>query len=231
MKKIVLFLLFISTAALGQYVDYNKIILPDGVRTNDFAEKLVQIAWRNHPENEMFRRQVNVAAFDVKKSSAEWADIVHFRANLNEFVLNPGADQYSRALFFPKYNVSADVSLGMFFNIPYNVKQNKERLVIAETQVNNQKLQVRNQVLKTYNQFVMREKMYKIQSQLALDNETSHKLVEQKFKSGEITFETYSNSLSTFSATTLAQVQAEADFKNAKLDLEELIGMKLEDVR
>lgn len=230
MRTIVFFLL-ISTTAFGQYVDYNKVILPDGVQTNDFAEKLVQIAWRNHPDNEMFRRQVNVAGYDVKKSSAEWADIVHFRGNVNEFVLNPGADLYSRALFFPKYNVSADISLGMFFQIPYNVKQNKERLMIAQTQVNSQKLLVRNQVLKAYNTYLMREKMFKVQSQLALDNETSHKLVEQKFKSGEITFETYSASLSTFSAVNLSQIQAEADFRNAKLDLEQMIGMKLEDVR
>jgi len=230
MKKLIFFLL-ISTSALGQYVDYNKIILPDNAQTNDFAEKLVQIAWRNHPDNEMFRRQVNVAGYDLKKSSVEWADVVRFTGNVNEFVLNPNADIYSRAVFFPKYNLSATLSLGMFFQIPYNVKQNRERMMIAQTQLNSQKLAVRNQVLKGYNEYLMREKMYKIQSQLALDNETSHKLVEQKFKNGEITFEQYSLSLSTFSTTTLAQIEAEKDYKNAKLDLERLIGMKLEDVR
>ena len=230
MKNIVFFLL-ISTASFGQYVDYNKVILPEGAQAGDFAEKLVQLAWRNHPDNEMIRRQVDVVAFDVKKSSAEWAEIINFRANVNEFTLNPASDPLSRAVFYPKYNISAELSLGTFFRIPYNIKQNKERLMIAQTQVNSKKLMVRNQVLKSYNEYLMREKMYKIQSQLALDNETSHKLVEQKFKNGEITFETYSQSLSAFSATTLAQLEAERDFKNAKLDIEQLIGMKLEDVR
>jgi outer membrane protein TolC len=230
MKKII-FLLLISIPAFSQYVDYNKIILPEGAQTNDFAEKLVQIAWRNHPTNEMYRRQVNVAGYDMKKSNAEWGDVVRFTGNINEFVLNPGADTYSRALFYPKYNLSASLSLGMFFTIPYNVKQNKERLMIAQTQVNSQKLLVRNQVLKAYNEYLMREKMFKLQSQLALDNETSHKLVEQKFKNGEITFENYSMSLSAYSTILLSQLQAEKDFKNAKLDLEQLIGTKLEDVR
>jgi outer membrane protein TolC len=230
MKKIIL-LLFVSTAAFGQQIDYNKIILPEGVQTSDFAEKLVQIAWRNHPENEMFRREVNVAEYDVKKASAEWADIVHFQANLNEFVLDPGSDPLSRAVFFPKYNLRADVSLGMFFQIPYNVKQNKELVLVAQSKVNNQKLVVRNAVLKAYNEYQMREKIFKIQSQLALDNETSHKLVEQKFKNGEIAFETYSMSLTTYSATALAQVDSEKELRNAKYDLEKLIGMKLEDVR
>jgi outer membrane protein TolC len=230
MKKIV-FLLLIGTAAFGQNVDYNKIILPSGVQSSDFSEKLVQLAWKNHPSNEVFRREVNVAMYEVKKSSAEWGDIVSFQGNLNEFVLNPGADPYSRAMFFPKYNLRAEVSLGMLFRIPYNVKQNRERVVIAQSQVNAQKLQVRNTVLRSYNEYVMREKIYKIQTQLALDSETSHKLVEQKFKNGEITFETYSASQTTFSQIQLAQLDAEKELRNAKLDIEELIGMKLEDVR
>jgi outer membrane protein TolC len=230
MKKIV-FCLLISTAAFGQAVDYNKIILPAGAQTIDFAEKLVQLAWKNNPNNEMYRREVNVAMYEVKKSSAEWGEIVSFQGNLNEFVINPGSDQLSRAMFFPKYNIRAEVSLGMLFRIPYNVKQNRERVVIAQSQVNAQKLAVRNQVLRAYNEYTMREKIYKIQNQLALDSETSHKLVEQKFKNGEITFETYSASLSTFSGIQLAQLDAEKEFRNAKLDIELLIGMKLEDVR
>jgi outer membrane protein TolC len=230
MKKIVFFLL-ISTAALGQAVDYNKIILPAGAQTIDFSEKLVQLAWKNNPNNEVYRREVNVAMYEVKKSSAEWGEIVSFQGNLNEFVINPGSDQLSRAMFFPKYNIRAEISLGMLFRIPYNVKQNRERVVIAQSQVNAQKLAVRNQVLRAYNEYIMREKIYKIQNQLALDSETSHKLVEQKFKNGEITFETYSGSLSTFSAIQLAQLDAEKEYRNAKLDVEQLIGMKLEDVR
>src|SRR5687767_10028365 len=141
--KNIIFLLLLSTAAYAQNVDYNKIILPAGVQTSDFAEKLVQIAWRNNPTNEVFRREVNVAALEIKKATGEWADIVSFQSNLNEFVLNPGSDQLSRGAFFPKYNLRAEVSLGMFFRIPYNVKQNRERLVIAQSQVNVQKLEIR----------------------------------------------------------------------------------------
>jgi outer membrane protein TolC len=231
MKTLVFVLIFVSTAAVCQNVDYNKIILPSGAQTSDFAEKLVQLAWRNHPTNEVFRREVNVAEYETKKSAAQWADAIHVQGNVNQFVLNPGSDVFSRAPFYPKYNVHADVSLSWLFTIPYNTKQSRERTVIAQAQVNAQKLLVRNSVLKAYNEYLMREKVYKIQTQLAMDNETSHKLVEQKFKNGEITFETYSASLTTFSTTTLAQLESERDFKNAKLDLEQLIGARLEDVR
>jgi outer membrane protein TolC len=231
MKNLFFAIVLLSTGALCQNIDYNKIILPSGVQTSDFAEKLVQIAWRNHPSNEVFRRQVNVEGYETKKSAVQWLDVIHVQGNLNQFVLNPGSDVLSRAPFFPKYNVHADMSLSWLFTIPYSTKQGRERVVIAQSQVNAQKLLVRNSVLKSYNEYLMREKVFKIHSQLALDNETSHKLVEQKFKSGQVTFETYSASLTTFSTASLAQLEAERDYKNAKLDLEQLIGMRLEDVR
>jgi outer membrane protein TolC len=235
MKKIIFFLL-IASPVLAQNVDYNKIILPDNAHTTEFAEKLVQLAWKNHPANEVLRREVNVANFDVKKNSVAWLDIIHIQGNVNEFVLNPNSDfttqqGFERSAFYPKYNIRGDISLGMFFTIPYNTKQSRERLVIAQSNVNVRKLEVRNLVMKSYNEYQLREKVYKITSQLVLDNETSHKLVEQKFKSGEATFEVYSTSLSNFSQMTINQLQAERDYKNAKLDLEQLIGMKLEDVR
>jgi outer membrane protein TolC len=235
MKKIIFFLL-ISSPIFGQNVDYNKIILPDNAHSTEFAEKLVQLAWKNHPANDVLRREVTVAGIEVKKSAASWLDIVHVQGNVNEFTLNPNADfvtnnGFERSAFYPKYNIRGDISLAMFFTIPYETKQNRERLAIAQSNVNVRKLEVRNLVMKAYNEYQMREKMYKITSQLVLDNETSHKLVEQKFKSGEATFEVYSASLSNFSQMTINQLQSERDYKNAKLDLEQLIGLKLEDVR
>jgi outer membrane protein TolC len=230
MKKIILFLI-IGAPVFAQNVDYNKIILPEYTKSPDFAEKLVQLAWKNHPGNEAVRRDVNVANYAVRQSAAAWLDIVRFTANMNEFTINPQSDVFGRSAFYPRYNISASISLGTFLNIPYTTKINKERLIQAQANVNTQKLTVRNTVMKAYNEYVLREKMYKVQSQLLLDNETSHKLIEQRFKNGETNFETYSASLSNYSNMTVNQLEAERNFRNAKLDLEQFIGMRLEDVR
>lgn len=232
MKKIIFLLMVsISVPLFGQNVDYNKIILPDYTKSPEFGEKLVQIAWRNHPTNEVYRREVSVAHNAVKQSAAAWLDIVSFTGNINEFTINPESDPFGRAAFYPRYNIRAVVSLGQLLSIPATTKMNKERVVIAQSNVNAQKLVVRNSVLKAYNEYQLREKMFKVQSQLLLDNETSHKLIEQRFKNGETNFETYSASLSNYSSMTIGQLEAERNYKNAKLDLEQLIGMRLEDVR
>jgi outer membrane protein TolC len=232
MKKIIFLLMVsISVPLFGQNVDYNKIILPDYTKSPEFGEKLVQIAWRNHPTNEVYRREVNVAQAAVKQSASAWLDIVSFTGNLNEFTINPESDVRGRGDFYPRYNVAARISLGQLLSIPATTKMNKERVIIAQSNVNAQKMLVRNSVLKAYNEYQLREKMYKVQSQLLLDNETSHKLIEQRFKNGETNFETYSASLSNYSSMSIGQLEAERNYKNAKLDLEQLIGMRLEDVR
>jgi outer membrane protein TolC len=229
--KIVILLLAISTPLLGQNVDYNKIILPESSQASQFEEKLVQLAWRNHPGNEALRRQVNIAGYNVKQSNTAWLDNIRVTGNLNEFTINKASDPFGRAAFYPKYNISASVSLGTFFSIPYTVKRSREELIVSQANVNSQKLAVRNAVLKLYNEYVMRERIYKLQSQALLDNETSHKLAEQRFRRGEISFEDYSISLTGYNDIMVAQLQAERDYKNAKLDLEQWIGMRLEDVR
>lgn len=230
MKKIILFML-ISGSVVAQNIDYNKIILPEH-SSADYVEKLVQLAWKNHPSNDILRKEVDLAQYDVAQSPAQWLDIFRFSGNMNEFTINPQSDIFGRGIgFYPRYNVSATITLGQFLSIPYNTKKNKQKVAIAQSAVNVQKLEVRNQVIKAYNEYVLREKIYKVQSQLRSDNETSHKLIEQRFKNGETTFETYSLSLNNYSTVAIATLEAETAFKNSKVDLEQLIGVRLEDVR
>lgn len=229
--KNIIFLLFVSAQVFGQNVDYNKIILPDHVQSPDFAEKLVQLAWKNNPLNEVLRRQVVSAEYQVKKSVGSWLDIITVTGNLNEFNLNPSADVNDRAVFFPKYNIRASVSLGMLVNIPYQTKMDRQLLAIANSQVDARKLEIRNVVMKTYNDYLLKEKVYKIQAQVFSDMENAHKLVEQRFKNGEIPYDSYATSLTSYSQASVIFLTAETDYKNTKLDLERLIGMNLEDVR
>src|SRR5690606_15795439 len=142
MKKIIV-LLFVTTHVLGQSVDYNKIILPDHVQSPDFAEKLVQLAWRNNPVNEMLRREIKRNDYQVKRNAGQWLDIFSVQGNLNEFTVE-GTD---RANFYPRYNIRAAISLGMFVTIPMTTKMDRESKAIAESNLDAQKLELRNIVM------------------------------------------------------------------------------------
>lgn len=229
MKKII-FLLFVTTHVLGQNIDYNKIILPNHVQSPDFAEKLVQLAWQNNPLNEVLRREIKAGEYQVKRNAGDWLDIIQLQGNLNEFTIK-GEENSNRAAFYPRYNIRAAISLGMFVTVPLTTKIDRQHLAIAESNLDARKLEVRNVVMKTYNDYILAEKIYKIQAQVFSDIENAHKLLEQKFKTGEVTFEAYSSSQANYNRASIVLLQAETDYKNTKLDLEKLIGLNLEDVR
>src|SRR5688500_1214437 len=91
LMKMVIFFLLISAPLFGQNVDYNKIILPQSSQSSEFEEKLVQLAWRNHPSNEVLRRQVKIAEYDVKQNNVSWLENIRISGNVNEFTLNKQA--------------------------------------------------------------------------------------------------------------------------------------------
>lgn len=230
MKTIKLFILFVVLGCISvqaQSVDYNKIILPERVQSADFGEKLVQLAWKNHPTNEIYRRDVVIAQYQVGKSAADWLDMITLQGNINE--INIKSDP-NVPVFLPRYNFGLIVPLGIFVKNPNETKQNKQKLAIAQEQVNAQKLEVRKVVLKAYNEYLLAEKVFKILSQQFSDTESNLKLIEQRFKRGETNFEVYTSSQAELNRASIAMLQADRDFKNAKLDLEQLIGVRLEDV-
>src|SRR5688500_5891457 len=117
MKNLII-LFLISSPLFGQNIDYNKIILPASSQALAFEEKLIQLAWQNHPTNEAVRREVNIARYDVKQSHTSWLDNIRLTGNMNEFNLNKQTDIEGRANLYPKSNIGASISLGAFFSTP-----------------------------------------------------------------------------------------------------------------
>lgn len=232
MKNLILFLvLLVSATGVAQSIDYNKIILPVSAGADiEFGERLVQLAWKNNPLNSMVRKQVDLSGLDVKISRRQWIENVQVIGNLNQFILDPTSDLAGRANFYPKYNFSARLSLGMLLVNPIQTRRRRQEMDIAMDQVNAQKLEVRRQVLETYNNFLTAQEIYKIQTTVFQDAESSHQISEAAFKQGELTYEQYILDLNNYNRIKIAKLNAERDYQNIKLGLEALIGLKLEDV-
>src|SRR5690606_9126469 len=138
--------LFAFIALLGwlpsqaQTIDYNKIVLPDRAQSSDFGEKLVQLAWKNHPTNEILRRQLTIAEYQVKRSAADWLNMITLQGNINEF--NIQEQDAAVPVFLPRYNFGLLVPLGIFVGNPNDTKQNRQRVSIAQEEINAQKLEI-----------------------------------------------------------------------------------------
>jgi hypothetical protein len=233
MKKILLIIIVVVAvpfAATAQ-VDYSKIILPSNIKDPELPEKLVQLAWKNHPSNRIVEGEVQIQRELKKQSRLDWTKSFGVTGNLNEFVLNPSADQGDRAAFFPKYNVYGKVSLDQIFVSPAKRRESNYRIRVAEEAVNAQKLELRNQVLNAYQDYVKFAALYKIQTNITDEANTEFLRVEQKFKDGTLTFEEYNKANKIYTEHRRDKILAENAYLKSKYDLEALIGMKMEDIQ
>lgn len=229
--RILTVLVLLTSAAFGQSVDYNKIIVPANVRVEDFGERLVQLAWKNNPENTIVTLQRDVAREDLKSAKAQWLDVFGAAGNLNEFTIKPDQPEaLGRTIFFPRYNFSATIRMGIFVRVPADVRKGRETVAIQEERIKSQKLFIRNEVLKAYNDYQSSEKVFRTHVVAKDDAEAAKNLVEQRFKQGEVTLETYNASQTNLNTAAIRVIESENAMMNRKLYLESLIGVKLEEV-
>lgn len=218
--------------SLGQSVDYNKIILPSSVKDASIEERLVQIAWANMPQNSIVNHRVTAAQINLKKAKWAWLNHIGASGNLNEFTIK-GRDSDTPGSgngFFPRYNFSIAFSLGSLATNSLNVKGARVALKMEEDGINEQKLNIRAEVLRRYSTYKTNQELLKIQSELLDDIEANFKLVQTKFRNNETTLNEYNGSRERYENQRIRKLTAENAFQHSKLDLEQMLGLKLEDI-
>ncbi len=227
---LLIILLIMPLLANSQNVDYNTIILPDGASEISFAEKLVRLAWKNNPANRILEREKTISEYEVKQARWSWLNEFRVQGNVNEFVLNESADVGNRADFFPKYNVTGQVRVGFFVDIPLETKKKKEEYYIAQSNIDLQKLGLRAEVLRRYEMYLMNRELLKVQTEATEDLFATFSIVEQNFKNGQATLEEYNRTLDRYNTQKIRKITAQGNFNRSKIEVEEIIGVKLEDV-
>ena len=226
-------MLAVGDFAQAQKVDYNAIILPKTATEIELSEKLVQLAWQNSPGTEILNRQLNIANYEVKLAKRDWLNHVLITGNLNEFNIKDftGTSTNAVASYYPRYNVGLSFSLGNLFNDNLKTKIQREEMQISIQNLNKEKLAVRADVLSKYQVYVSNRELLRIKNQIMTDSYSDFKLKEQSFSRGEISLMDYNIALDRYNQQLIAKVQAEKDLELARIDVEQLIGMKLSDVQ
>ncbi|MBT29644.1 MAG: hypothetical protein CMO01_08265 [Thalassobius sp.] len=213
----------------SQNIDYNKIILPDEIDSMSLQEKIIQLAWKNNPQSEIINKQKEIAVYKYKQKKSDWLNQISVQSNLNEAVINP-PDNLDNNIFYPRYNFSIRVPLGVIATQKYETKIARENVKIAEENIKLQKLQIRSIAIEQYQNFLMSRNVYNISQQLVEDEHSRHLVIEQSFKNGEITLEEYSKSLKSYNDELMKWYSVEANLKIAKAQLEMLIGIPIDEI-
>ncbi len=220
----------VTSYAMAQQVDYNSIILPTSAKGIEFSEILVRLAWQNNPQNEILKERLGVSESELKQAQWKWLEQIRVTGNLNEFTINPTPENADRAAFFPRYNISAYFTLGNFVFDPQEAKLKRHERTIAEENINGQKLALRAEVLRRYQVYLTDQELLRIQGENVTNVQSMYQLAEQKFGKGEITLEEFNSISDRNNAEKMKMANYESNVKISKINLEELIGVHLEDV-
>lgn len=236
MKRTIITLIVLVTIiprAFTQQVDYNKIILPDEAANISFEEKLVQLAWRNNPTSAMVQGEAKVAQYESKAAGGKWLGLVGVQGNLNEFTIKrfTGSSDNNNNQFYPRYNIYVNLPLSTFTDLGNAKKVARQRVSITQEKVNLTKLDLRATVLKLYSEYRKNEDILNIYKEAMEDEESTYLVIEQKFKNGQVSVEDYMRSQKSRNDQRIQLRIAENEYRKSKLDLEAVIGVRLEDVR
>jgi outer membrane protein TolC len=224
-----IWLVILSLSCWGQTVDYNKIIIPDKTPSISFAERLVQIAWKNNPQNVVVQQNVDVLKKEQRLATWDWLDNVMAQGNLNEYTIH-GLDYNSRAIYYPRYNLSLRLSLGTFLLTPLKANIAKEKAIAGVALVNDQKIQIRKMVLLAVESLKEQYKVLKFRSRMKEDFLVLYRASQQKFSTGLIPLEEYRLATHEYTSNAELEVTAQSAFNQRKIELEALIGLTLEEV-
>jgi outer membrane protein TolC len=230
MRNIIIILLFMRLGVYAQVTDYNKIILPNSIVDVSFEEKLIQLAWNNHPSSKIALQNVQLYNKEKNLTGWSWLENINATFNVNQFNIDPSSDPLGRAGFYPRYNISMRMSLGTLALTPINTKIARDRVIIGEQQVNELKLSIRKDMLVQIEQFKERYKVLRLRDRLKEDFLVLFKDAEKKFSQGEIQIEQYQMASQAYYTRSEAVITAVSQFNQTKIALEELIGLRLEEV-
>ena len=229
MKNLTLYFLLFAAAATAQQTNYENIVQPLDTKARDFSEYLVQLAWQNNPASAIALEDVKSAQDKARNIRKEWMRDVQASFNFNEANLR-SVDTFGN-VFFPRYNIGLTLNL---FNILSQKDKNRvgrHDIEIAEQKVNAQMLAVRAETLARYTQFKLARDILKTRTLVEQETYNNFVLIQQLYKTDEKTFEDYSTASSAYYQAQEARIRAAADLQLAKLRLEEMIGLKWEQVQ
>jgi outer membrane protein TolC len=194
----------------------------------DIRERLVQLALQN-PTFEIADRTVAVTQYQLRYAKSSWLSAISAQGNLNEFSINKSAAG-SNPIYYPKYNFGLSIPLDIFSRVTNNVRVARENYMIAIAQKNDKYRQIRVDVLTKYEDYVLAKENLQFQIQIAGDEYATYKRAAQDFSDGIIKLEDLNTANKAWVTEQVKRLAMQRDFNVSKLLVEQMIGVKLDDV-
>ena len=240
MKKTLIFLLILSNLAHSQvnppkqYNARSNYNFTDTVKGGfDIRERLVQLAM-NNPAYEISDRQVNIAEYQVRLAKGTWLSAISAQGNINEFSINKSAagstNGVSNPIYYPKYNFGISIPFDIISRNGNNVRIARENYLIAQANKNDKFRQIKADVLTKYEDYLLAKQKVGLQIEITQDAYTSYQLAERDYRQNVMKADDYSKYYKLWVGEQVTKLDLQRNLNVAKIDLEKIIGIRLEDV-
>ncbi|RMG25481.1 MAG: hypothetical protein D6730_10760 [Bacteroidetes bacterium] len=227
--------LLISFFAHAQHINYKQIIPPADSVDLPLEEKLVRIAWQNYPQNKVLQHKLQQAQEQHRLARNSWKESLNFNT---QYSIGRGPDTLNAPLPGNQNNntntgfgVGLSINLGALFNNKIRARAAMEDVKIAEETLNLQKLMIRSEVLTRYQAYLSAITILRVRTQSAEEAYGAYLLAEERYKNGESTYPEYNQAYLVHTNAVEAKAEYESKVLLAKIALEEIIGVPLEQVQ
>ena len=225
-------LLLSGTAVQAQKTDYNQVIAPDKDSNYiTYTEKLVQVAWRNFPLNRLTQARFKEAVELHKQANLSWFNNLSVSGQFYSQTNLAGDAAQSSTSFIPRAGLGLTLNVGSILQTPSRIRAAREEVKVTQANIDLQKLFVRGETLRRYNNYLLKIKLLKVQTEAVEDSRGTTILLRHKFETGEIDVEEYNKGLRSFTDNSERKITTEQGIIEAKLTLEELLGVPLEQIK
>jgi outer membrane protein TolC len=220
----------------AQEVDFDKVIPLTLTDSLSYIDRLVYWGWHNYSKGYSLEHEIKKAEKKIKLTRHDWTNNLTANFNLNERNINSdpsfGFDGSSSTnVIFPRYNFGIKLSIGDILVRPTEVNMAKYDLLVAHENLNSQKISFRTEVERRYELYLLKTEIFKHRVISEEDTKLIYNRVAEKFKKGEVTLEQFSSSQGLRNKSIEERTVSESEMKVAKLELEEVLGTKLESIK
>lgn len=198
-----------------------------------FANFLVELAWEYSPTREIANREIEIADLEIKSSNRGYFDAItpFFNTSVGNgrVILDMDGNPVQLANFGG--NVGLSLRIFPLLTTPLKTKQaqEKKQIELAERRLEEQ--QLKTEVLARYERYMFYLELLQVRTRAESDAEINHQLIQELFRKQQIEFDDLNTASRTLEEAMEKRLQAASDIRLAKIQLEELLGISLEEAQ
>ena len=226
MKKTVLILSLLILAIIPSLRAQETLM--DEINYNQL-QKYIEMAKEYYPQRQILAEQEKIAKNDLSAANVSFLDpfsASYFYRPDEKDAINP-----QNPYLYNGFQLSATINLGDFLQKPFQSKSAKSNLKIAQLERQIYDTELEKEVKNRYYDYIFQVKALKVQTIAAQDATGTFQTLTNRFEKGEVTLEEYNEARAAIAVANTSKIETEKSYLQAKDNLEEIIGVKLSDVK